>query len=290
VEDRGFRREMSETVTIKEEKFLRPQKKTAGGGEGFEKVLRKMIRLAGRILIFSFILLIGHRFYLFLLEDPFFRTREIEVEGCRKVSKEELLGLIKVEGMPNLFTLRLKEISRRLESHPWVEQVKIKKVFPNKLWIQVKERKPIAIVQLEEPYYIDAHGVIFSPVGDQDQYDYPFLTGLTHQALKQDASATQLLIKKSLEFLSLVEREKRPPLKEISEIHLEKTFGLRCFSESDHLWVRVGWEEFGEKLRRLSLVWSDLKRRGISVTSIDCNDLRRIVVKRSPQERGVERR
>lgn len=282
---------MAETVTIKEEKFLRPKKKgQEGGGERFEKVIRKAIRVAFKILILSFVLFIGHRFYLFLSEDPFFRTREIEVEGCRKVSKEELLGLLRVEGMPNLFTLRLKEISRRLESHPWVEQVRVKKVFPNKIWIQVKEREPIAIVQLEEPYYIDAQGVIFSPVGDQDKYDFPFLTGLTHQALKQDPSATQLLIKKALEFLSLVEREKRSPLKEISEIHLEKTFGLRCFSQSDHLWVRVGWGEFGEKLRRLSLVWADLKRRGISVTSIDCSDLRRIVAKKSPQERELERR
>ncbi|MGB9630319.1 MAG: cell division protein FtsQ/DivIB [Thermodesulfobacteriota bacterium] len=282
---------MAERVTIKEEKFLRPKKKTGEeGGERFEKVLRRMIRVAFKILILSFVIFIGHRFYLYLSEDPFFRTREIEVEGCKKVSKEELLALIRMEGMPNLFTLQLKEISRRLESHPWIKQVRIKKVFPHKIWIQVEERKPIAIVQLEEPYYIDAQGVIFSPVGDQDQYDYPFLTGLTHQALKQDASGTQSLIKKALEFLSLVEKEKRPPLKEISEIHLEKTFGLRCFSQSDHIWVRVGWEEFGEKLRRLSLVWSDLKRRGIPVISIDCNDLKRIVVKKSPPRRELERR
>ncbi len=281
---------MAETVTIKEERFLRPQKKPGGGGERFEKAIRKAIRVAFKILIFTLVLFIGHRFYLFLSEDPFFRVKEIEVEGCRKASKEELLSLIRVEGMPNLFTLRLKEISKRLESHPWVERVRIKKIFPNRIRIQVEERKPIAIVQLEEPYYIDAQGVIFSPVGDHDKYDYPFLTGLTHQALKQDASEAQLLIKKALDFLSLSERERRSPLKEISEIHLEKTFGLRCFSQSDHLWVRMGWEEFGEKLRRLSLVWSDLKRRGISVTSIDCNDLRRIVVKKSPQERGVERR
>ncbi len=282
---------MAETVTIKEERFLRPKKKAGvGGGQKFEKAIRKAIRMAFKILILSLLLFVGHRFYLFLLEAPFFRIREIKVEGCKKVSREELLGLLRVEGMPNLFTLRLKEISRRLESHPWVEQVRIKKVFPDKIWIQVEERKPIAIVQLEEPYYIDAQGVIFSPVGDQDKYDYPFLTGLTHQALKQDASTTQILIKKALEFLSLAEREKPSPLKEISEIHLEKTLGLRCFSQSDHLWVRMGWEEFGEKLRRLSLVWADLKRRGISVTSIDCNDIRRIVVKKSPQERGVERR
>jgi hypothetical protein len=47
--------------------------------------------------------------------------------------------------------------------------------------------------------------------------------------------------------------------------------------------VRMGWDHFGEKLRRLSLIWSDLQRRGISVSSIDCNDMKRMVVKKIPR-------
>jgi hypothetical protein len=44
----------------------------------------------------------------------------------------------------------------------------------------------------------------------------------------------------------------------------------------------MGWEHFEEKLKRLSLIWSDLQKRGFSVSSIDCNDLKKMIVKKIP--------
>jgi hypothetical protein len=44
----------------------------------------------------------------------------------------------------------------------------------------------------------------------------------------------------------------------------------------------MGWEDFGEKLKRLSLIWSDLRKREFSAVSIDCSDLKRMVVKKAP--------
>jgi hypothetical protein len=46
--------------------------------------------------------------------------------------------------------------------------------------------------------------------------------------------------------------------------------------------VKMGWEDFREKLKRLSLIWSDLKKRGYSAVSIDCSDLKRMVVRKAP--------
>ena len=88
--------------------------------------------------------------------------------------------------MPNLFSVKLKEVVKRLESHPWIDQVRVRKVFPHKILIQIEERKPMAIIQLEELYYIDTKGEIFSPVGDGDEYNYPYLTGLTRRVLEKD--------------------------------------------------------------------------------------------------------
>jgi hypothetical protein len=42
----------------------------------------------------------------------------------------------------------------------------------------------------------------------------------------------------------------------------------------------MGWDHFEEKLKRLSLIWLDLQRRGFSAALIDCSDLKRMVVRR----------
>ena len=273
---------MEERVTIQDEKFFRPRKKGGErGGERFQGILKKAIRVTFQLLLLSLFFFIGHRVYAHLLEDPFFRVGEVKVEGNLKIPRETILSLTELEGMPNLFTLRLKKMIKRLELHPWIEQVKVRKVFPNKIWIQIEERKPIAILQLEELYYIDTKGVIFSPVGDGDKYNYPFLTGLTRQALEKDPIEAKHLIVKALEFLRIVDKEKIFPPEEISEIHMEKAFGIQYFTKTEGVEVRMGWEHFGEKLRRLSIIWSDLRKRGLSAVSIDCSDLRRMVVKRS---------
>jgi len=281
---------MGETVAIQHQKFFRPKgKREDKGGERFQGVLKKAVRVAFRLLALSFFLLVGHRVYVYLLEDPFLRVREVEIEGCREMTKETLLSLVKMDGLPNLFTVRLDEIAKRIESHPWIEQVRVRKVFPNKILIQVEERKPIAIIQLEELYYVDHKGVIFSPVGERDEYNYPFFTGLTRQVLEKDPVEAKRLIMKALELLRIASQERVSPLEEISEIHMEKTFGIRCFTKTEGVEVRMGWEQFGEKLKRLSLIWEDLQKRGTSATSIDCSDLKRMIVKKIPGEGGIRK-
>ncbi len=274
---------MGEAVTIREGKFLRPKtRREEKGAEKFLRMVKKTIRVAFQLLLLSFFLFIGHWMYVHLLGDPSFRVREVEVEGGRKMARETLLSLTVMEGMPNLFSVNLKEVVKRLESHPWIEQVRVRKVFPDKIFIRVEERKPMAIIQLEELYYIDTKGEIFSPVGEKDEYNYPYLTGLTRQVLEKEPVEARRLITKALELLSVVDREKAPPLGEISEIHMEKSSGIHCFTRAEGVEVKMGWEDFGEKKKRLSLIWSDLRRRGFSPVSIDCSDLNRVVVKKTP--------
>lgn len=274
---------MGETITVRDGKFFRPKRRREDkGAEKFLRVLKKTIHLTLQLLILFFFLFVGHWVYVHLSEDPHFRVREIEVEGGRKIPKETLLSLAVIEGMPNLFSVRLKEVIKRLETHPWIEQVRVGKVFPDKILIQIEERKPMAIIQLGELYYIDTQGEIFSPVGEGDEYNYPYLTGLTRRVLEKDPLEAKRLISKALEILRIARQEKLTPLKEISEIHMEKTFGIHCFTKIEGVEVKMGWEDFGEKLGRLSLIWADLRKRGFSAVSIDCTDLKRMVVKKAP--------
>jgi len=274
---------MGKALTVRDGKFLRPRvRREEKGAERFLRIVKKTVRVTFQLLLLSLFLLLGHWAYVHLLGDSYFRVREIAVEGGRKIPKETLLSLTVMEGMPNLFSVRLKEVVKRLESHPWIEQVQVRKVFPDKILIQVDERKPMAIVQLDELYYVDTQGEIFSPVRDRDEYNYPYLTGLSRRVLEKDPEEAKRLIAKALEFLRIVGQEKMPPLGEISEIHMEAVFGIRCFTKVEGVEIRMGWEDFGEKLRRLSLIWADLRRRGLSAASIDCSDLKRMVVRKVP--------
>ncbi|MBM4350214.1 MAG: FtsQ-type POTRA domain-containing protein [Deltaproteobacteria bacterium] len=276
---------------MSEGKFFRPEKKGDERiGERFQEILKGAVRVAFHILFLILLFFAGHQLYVHLLEDSFFQVKEVEIKGCKKIPEKTILSLAKIEGKPNLFTLPLKEISVRVEAHPWVEHVRVRKIFPDRVLIHIEERKPMAILQLEEPFYIDSKGVIFSRVGDRDEYDFPFLTGLTRQMFDKDPAAAKHLIARALEFLRIVDQEKARPLDGVSEIRMEKAFGIHCFTQAEGVEVKMGWDHFGEKLRRLSLIWSDLQKRGVSAGSIDCSDLKRMVVKKNSPQVKLERR
>jgi cell division protein FtsQ len=275
---------MEETVERERDKFFRPKRRGEDGvGEGFKEILKKAFRVAIWLLLLTSFLFVGHGIYASLLEDPWLRVREVEIEGCHKISREMILSLAKLEGMPNLFTVRLEEVAKRLASYPWIEQVRLRKVFPDKMLIQIEERRPVAIIQLEELYYLDGKGVIFSPVEVGDKLDYPILTGVTPQALEKEPAEAKRLILKAIEFLRIVDEVKLSFLEEISEIRIERVFGIECITRAEGVEIRLGWEHFAEKLKRLSLIWSDLHQRGCSAASIDCSSLKSIVVKKIPR-------
>lgn len=272
---------MEGVTTIGDGRFLRPRARGGiRGDERFQGIVKKTIWIAFQLLLISFLLLTVHWVYDTLMEAPYFQVKRVEVVGAKKIPKEILLSLPVIEGMPNIFSLRLKEVVKPFECHPWVEQVNARKIFPNTLVIQIEEKKPMAIIQLEELYYINSQGEVFAPVGDRDDYDYPYLTGITREAIEKDPIETSHLIKKALELLSIVNQKEDSILKEISEIYMDKNFGIQCFTQEEGIEIKMGWEDFGKKVRRLSLIWSDLHKRGWRAVSIDCRELNRMVVKK----------
>src|SRR4030067_1439478 len=136
---------------MSQEKFFRPEKKREdGGGDRIQEILRRTVRMAFHILFLIFFFLAGHQLYVRLLEDSFFRVKKVEIKGRREIPEKTILSLARIEGMPNLFTLPLKEISGRVEVHPWVESVNVRKVFPDRGLTHIEGRKPMAIHQLED--------------------------------------------------------------------------------------------------------------------------------------------
>ncbi len=120
---------------------------------------KKKISFKERLFLLFFCFLISSFgiFYL-LFFYHLFQIKEIEVksffEKKQNVKKEEILNLAKKKIKKNflcfssqsIFLANLREMEKSLlENFPQLKEVKIKRKLPNKILIEVKERKPIAI-------------------------------------------------------------------------------------------------------------------------------------------------
>lgn len=143
---------------------------------------RKMSGLLLKLIITSVVLAVaggvGFLGYGGLTQSRLFRISAIEIDGCQKISEQEVLGLSGIDVHSNLVKLNVKQIKEGLERHDWIERVMISRQWPDRLTIAVKERTPAAVINLDDGlHYVDRNGKVFAPVDEMAGLDYPVITG-----------------------------------------------------------------------------------------------------------------
>lgn len=76
-----------------------------------------------------------------------FRIANIALTGQRQLSREDILTSAGISGGTSLLFLDPDAARRRLKSNPWIAEAAVLKLYPDRLQIQITERKPFAIWQ-----------------------------------------------------------------------------------------------------------------------------------------------
>ena len=138
---------------------------------------RKRLMWAGLIVV---VLLFGVA-VLAVFSSSLFAVETVDVQGAtytQYYDAEQLQAIIDdLRGQPVLLVDTL-EAERKLESIPWIERAFVKTDFPNRVFIDVRERRPLATFQGSDGRYrvIDRDGRVVS-VLDGRPTDYMLLTG-----------------------------------------------------------------------------------------------------------------
>ncbi|HLI30004.1 MAG TPA: FtsQ-type POTRA domain-containing protein [Terriglobia bacterium] len=109
--------------------------------------------------------------------------RDMTFEGNHFVSQQDLItalgfGSFVPGGERNLFSLNLTAESRRLERIPWVKSATVSRLFPNRLVVNVVERKPLAFASVSgRLMLVDKKGV-FLERPEKAAFDFPVVHGL----------------------------------------------------------------------------------------------------------------
>ena len=109
----------------------------------------------------------------------FFRVNDLEVSGNVRYTAEEIVGASGIETGDNLIVLSRSRVSASICTKlPYVENVSIKKVLPDKVVLRVSERVAAASVESPEGrWLISAQGKLLEP--DDGAIKSVRITGLT---------------------------------------------------------------------------------------------------------------
>jgi|SRR6056297_3214692 len=104
------------------------------------------------------------------VKTDIFYIKEIIVKENIKLSKNYIVDASDITREDNIFLIELKELEKKLEDEIYIESVDIVRKFPDKLIINVKERKgKISYDYNKKKYLLDFDGVVLENIQKDEE-------------------------------------------------------------------------------------------------------------------------
>ena len=172
----------------------------------FTKKQRKRNRLIKRIKkVVKLVILLGIIIgaIVFATCSPIFNITNIEVLNNNRVSSETIISLSGINTNENIFRFIATKAINNIKQNAYIENVKIRRVLPNKVEIEVMEREPIfSIPVLGEFAYMSTQGYILEIA--QNELSLPIIYGL--KTTEEDITAGNRITEEDLVSLETILR------------------------------------------------------------------------------------
>ncbi len=254
----------------------RPAKKT----KIFRRGPRNLYRRGGSspgswrrpaLFTFGFLILAGVSISLVLLyhqllTSPRFcikNIKNLEIVGLGRLTPETILEQAHLGPETNLLALRPGQVERALLAHPWIARAELTRIWPHRLRLRLKEREPVALVQMGELYYVDRQGCLFKPLSPGDPHNFPVITGLGPEHFRQGEGPVPEVLAQAFKLLELLKTASPPlNLENISELHVDLERGFTLYANGLGGGVDLGFTEHQGKLQKFAQIWPVLRQSG----------------------------
>ncbi|HUU38628.1 MAG TPA: FtsQ-type POTRA domain-containing protein [Candidatus Desulfaltia sp.] len=244
-----------------------------------KKVQRKLTVRSRHIVLF-FVVLAGFFFgltkgYLYLVSCDDFAVKKIEVVCRRDFVGRDIRALLDSSKFGNLLLLDIRALQDRLESHRWVKEARLRKVFPSSLKVELTEREPVALLKIGGSFLmIDEEGVGLESLAAREDVNLPLLLD---RSFFQNRYREKIAL--AWRCLSALTPEQRPELEalDLSENHCVSAF-LRGLTTR----FILGDERFSERLSFIRSYLEEMEGQNGPLEYVDLRFDDRIIFKPLP--------
>lgn len=116
-----------------------------------------------------------------------FRIATVSLSGQRQLGREAIFAAAGVTARSSLLFLDVAEARRALEANPWIAEATVRKLYPDRLLITIKEREAFALWQLDGKVSVIAtDGTLLSETVPPRFATLPFVVGRGAAAKAKD--------------------------------------------------------------------------------------------------------
>jgi len=190
--------------TDENEEWIEEEEELDEEGEKQQPLALRVIKILIFYLAIGFL---GWNFFTFIFSSSFCNIENVIIKGNDCLSEDRIFYKSGIQLGENIFKLDLIKSKDSLMQEPWIKEVEVKRVIPNKIIISIKERKPAAIVHTREEYfYSTKEGIILSKIDrPEERFDLPLILGLELGEIKIGKSIDRPEFRTALESINSAE-------------------------------------------------------------------------------------
>ena len=239
-------------------------------------------KFAAAILAFLVFVSLLASFRSYLLRSPKFAIGIKEIQGLRHLSESQVLLKLKEieEQNRSLFALDLDGLRKSVELLPWVKTATVRRVWPDRLMIQVTERVPIAFARIDDStQLVDEDGVLLESKSEGlSNFDFPVLTGLESGFETELLGRNRKRIDLYRRLIRQLDENHAGLSRDLSEVHLQDAGSVSIVLNDDTVLVHIGADHFQERFRRYIAMSREIKQKYRLLESVDLRFENQVVV------------
>jgi len=160
----------------------------------------------------------------------------LTIQGLRYAPLSSVQKVFAGDFGRSVFAIPLAERRRRLLAIDWVEDASVSRVWPDRLLVRIRERRPVAFVSLRSgAMVVDAQGVLLDAAGPKSapaQFAFPVLDGIR-------ADATEAQRREGVRAFLRFERDMGYLANDVSEVDVADPGNIRVMAQVDNRVVEL---------------------------------------------------
>lgn len=199
-----------------------------------------------------------------MTQCSYFECERIIIEGTERLSEKQVKEQADIKDNMNILSLNLFIARNKLLGHPWIEQARVGREFPNTLFIRITEHKPLAVLDLGDKFILNTNGLIFKKLEPDDSEILPIISGLSYSDIRTTRDTGSIRFVSVMEVFRLGEvSDSVIPNHLIQRIDVDRQIGLSLYTTDQEKIIKLGFENYSEKYGQLKKVIFQLKDQDI---------------------------
>ncbi|MEA1985915.1 MAG: FtsQ-type POTRA domain-containing protein [Candidatus Marinimicrobia bacterium] len=213
--------------------------------------------------------------FLYAKSQFVFLIDEIFVTGNHELTKNEVIKISKINKGENIFSVKIGETINIIKEEPYIKYAFVSRIFPNKIMINIIERKPVALIKMDEIYSFDIYGILL-PKPTRTKNDLPQITGVESiYKFEFGKSSVHLQIRQGVYIIAQISNYFKNINSFISELYWDKNSKeWLILSDKYKTHIKLGDSNFAYKLQALNKYLELRKKKNRNLNSLSYIDLR----------------